>query len=190
MVKIREEECLCRHFNFPGMLPNFNPVSRSNTPFSVKDILNLSGDTFFPNPSLDKIFMDTGNLNCNNIIPNSEESYRWGSSNIETSNDYESPVVCSQNSEFNVQLPSPSPSTSSLTSVLSNTSVTIDSPLSYCTSPVTLNSISPDPNTGLPTEVRSDNFNVYEWNAVKTTEECDPSKGINDNSNTQLTNGK
>ncbi|XP_054709415.1 homeobox protein vnd-like [Uloborus diversus] len=106
------------------MLANCNPASRSNTPFSVKDILNLSDDQyFFNNASLDKILMDMNvNYNQNLVFP---QEQRWDTEHAVGSNSFETLSFPESNEFKTTQIIAQtcSPSSSPASSIHSSSSV-------------------------------------------------------------------
>ncbi|GFT35259.1 homeobox protein Nkx-2.3 [Nephila pilipes] len=63
---------------FSDMLANGQSTNRSGISFSVKEILNLSDDSYFLNNSnFDKMLLDAIHLNCNNNLNWQQESSSW-----------------------------------------------------------------------------------------------------------------
>lgn len=188
MVNIKQKALIPHSFIFADMLANFNVVSRSNTPFSVKDILNLPKDTFFNYSTLDKMFMDALNINCNDYLHNSPDSQRWDICNNETTNIYQTSESYSQDNEYkNLQRSSPSPSASVPQVQANSPSICSPSiPVLFCSSPDTTNSIYTSIKTENSLKLARNSFNnVPEWQTNKVSEE-----GASDQSDAPTSNSK
>lgn len=188
MVNIKKRVLILHSFIFADMLANFNAVSRSNTPFSVKDILNLPEDTFLNYSTLDKMFMDALNINCNAYLHNSPDSQRWDVGNNETTNIYQTSESYSQDNEYkNLQRSSPPPS-ASVPQVQGNSSSICSPsiPVPFCS--------SPDATSSIYTSIKSENSlklarnafnNAPEWPTNRVSEE-----GASDQSDAPTSNSK
>lgn len=176
MVNSQKAILISEYLLSTDMLANFNAISRSNTPFSVKDILNLSEDTFFNYPTLDKMFMDAISVNCNGFLHHQHESHHWDMGNGEVTDIYESPETYSLENDYkNLNSSSPSPTTPVI-HVESNSSSTCctTAPIQYCTSPTVACPVYPSlkPETSLT--VRIGGFNSSsDWSKKKTSEDIE-----------------
>lgn len=179
MLNISFAISISRCLRSTDMLGNFNLINRENTPFSVKDILNLSEDTFLNYSSLDKMFMDTIGINCNGFLHCQQEPLRWDVGNIDMTDIYDSPEAYVQDNEYkNTQLSPPSPS-SSVTPVESSSSSTsgVSVPIPYCSSPPATSSVNPSNKSECSTKVNTDSFNLQKWPTSKPTNLCNKLDG-------------
>lgn len=76
------------------MLANYNTVSsRSNTPFTVKDILNLPDGPLLNFINIEKMFSESLDVNYNESLHYQEDSHRWDITNSEM------PLMCDETPE-------------------------------------------------------------------------------------------
>ncbi|KFM62909.1 Homeobox protein Nkx-2.3, partial [Stegodyphus mimosarum] len=157
------------------MLANCSTASRSNTPFSVKDILNLPEDPyFFSNPSIDKMLLEAINMNCNNNLHFQQEPPKWDTEASISTEPFET-IPYAQNSEYKtshvVQTSSISPCVST-----NSTACDINNPLCYNSSSFAMSPVQPQNKTGNCSKILSESFqNPNLWPACK--DRCDATDG-------------
>lgn len=188
MVIIENKGITFHNFIYTDMLASFNAVTRSNTPFSVKDILNLPEDTFFSYSSLDKMFMDALNINCNGYMHSIPDSQRWNIVNNETTNLYQTSESYTQESDFKNLEPSSPTTTSSVTQAHNSSSSVCGTvvPVPFCPSPEATSSIYTSIKSENNLKLETDAFNnITDWSISRISEE-----GSSDQSNTPTSNRK